>query len=207
MSEPQRAWTLDNSARASNPGGLRVNPFCWLRHYPAWPLVLFFGFWALVVLAWLVNREQLWGLAVAALAVNGFYWKRLREHFRYGDANPGIVVSLEPMLIAVATDLTKGAGQYPVVKIFNKRLPTIDGQRPRLGARLATVALYEGSSDKSPHWSDFDPLPAQCATGDQAALERIMNSFTQRDWDRLNSWLAHVPQPFRRGLYPIPPGE
>lgn len=206
MSEPQRAWTLDNSARASNPGGLRVNPLRWLQHYPTWPLILFFGFWALIALAWLLNRQQLWGLAVAALVMNGFYWKRLREHFRYGDANPGIVVSLEPMLIAVATDLTRGVGQYPVVKIFKKRLPTIGGQLPQLGSRLATVALYDGS-DKSPHWSDFDPRPAQCATADQAALDRVMHSFTQRDWDRLNSWLAQVPQPFRCGLYHIRPGE
>lgn len=207
MSELQRSWTLDKSARASNPGGLRVNPIRWLRHYPAWPLILFFGFWALAALAWFLNKEQLWGLALMALLMNGFYWKRLREHFRYGNANPGVIVSLEPMLIAVSADLTKGVGHYPVIKISKKRLPTVCGELPQLGARLATVALYDASPDKSPHWSDFDPRPADCATGDVEAIERVMNSFTERDWDQLNSWLGQVPRPLRCGLFHVRPGE
>ena len=41
MSEDQSTWTLDDSARAGNPGNVRVNRFRWFRNYPKWPLIWF----------------------------------------------------------------------------------------------------------------------------------------------------------------------
>lgn len=74
--EDQHALTLDNSARASNPGNLRVDRFRWLRHYPKWPLIWFsaFAFFSLVACS---VHGSYWILAVLLLGANWFYWRRL----------------------------------------------------------------------------------------------------------------------------------
>lgn len=112
------------------------------------------------------------------------------------------------MLIAVSSDLTKGFGEYPVVKIIEKSLPAVCGQTPRVGSRLPTVALYESSPDEDvPHWADFDPRPIECATGDLDAMQAVMNTFTEDDWNELKLWLRQVPRPFCRGLYHVQVSE
>lgn len=203
MSDEYDSWTLDDSTRATNPGNLRVNPFRWFRHYPNWPLIWFFSLALFVALACL-GHWSFWIGASLLLVMNWLYWQRIREHFRSGDANPGIVVSMDPMMIAVSTDLTKGLGRYPVIKIIEKSLPTVCGQVPQIGSMLATVALYESSPDDNlPHWADFHPRPVDCATGNLAAMQRVMNTFTEADWNQLRSWLGQVPRPFRCGLFHI----
>jgi hypothetical protein len=61
------------------------------------------------------------------------YWKKVSEHLMYGCANPGIVLPLDPMLIAVSTDLTMGEVEYPVVRIIQKKLLSLCGKPPRVG--------------------------------------------------------------------------
>ncbi len=117
MSQEQRTITLDDSARASNPGNLEVNLFRWLRHYPKWPVIWFGSLLLFVGLAF-VGHWTYWIIALALLVMNLLYWQRVRDHFRHGDANPAIILSLKPMLIAVSADLSKGAGKYPAIKII-----------------------------------------------------------------------------------------
>ena len=204
--EHQNALTLDNSARASNPGNLRVNRLRWLRHYPRWPLIWFSSLAFFVVLAYSFHWS-FWIFAVLLLLMNWLYWRRISDQFRYGCANPAMIVSLDPMLIAVSTDLTKGFGKYPVIKIIEKNLPTACGQLARLGSMLPAVALYHQSPDEMPHWSNFDPRPIDCATGDVEAMRRVMNTITEDDWNELRVGLKQVPQPFCCGLYHIATSE
>lgn len=207
VSKDQKTWTLDDSARASNPGNFEVNPFRWVRHYPKWPLIWLCGLGSFVALAVLVHWS-FWVFALLLLGMNWFYWQRVREHFRHGCANPAIIVSMEPTLIAVSTDLTKGRGQYPVIKIIEKELPAACGQFPQVGCRLAAVALYEVSADdKLPHWEDFDPRPIDCATGDLDVVRAVTGTFAKEDWDELRVWLRQVPRPYRCGLYHIRDSE
>ncbi|MDA1049675.1 MAG: DUF3239 domain-containing protein [Planctomycetota bacterium] len=203
VSEEQKTWTLDDSARASNPGNLQVNPFRWFRHYPKWPMIWLCSFVFFVALASLVHWS-FWVVALLLFAMNWFYWQRVRDHFRHGCANPAIIVSMEPTLIAVSTDLTKGIGEYPVVKIIEKSIPAACGQVPQVGSRLPVVALYEPSpDDELPHWADFDPRPIDCATGNLDAIQAVMSTFTEDDWNELKLWLRQVPRPFCCGLYHV----
>ncbi len=195
-------FTLGASA-ASNPGRLRVNYLRWLIHKPTWPLI-WGGLALLCLVAALSLHWSLWVPAALLLAWNVLYWVRVREHFWSGCANPGVVVSVDPLLIAVATDLTKGVGTYPAVKIVRARLRHIDGQLPRVGVRVGTVALYTATFDENiPHWVDFDPLPAQYATGDPKKISTLLGSFTADDWADLERFLQQVPQPYQPGLYMI----
>lgn len=193
-----------NGTVASNPGRLRVNYLRWLIHKPAWPLG-----WAAAALAALAGAVWLhwafWIPAALLLLCNAFYWFRLKTHFERGDANPGLVVSATPPLVAVATDLTKGFGSYPAVKVFAAGPLRVAGRRPEAGDRVATVSLYAPGSDASlPHWADFDPHPAEYVTADPAALAGLMATFTPGDWDNLSRLLEQVPRPYRPGLYLVP---
>lgn len=192
-----------NGTVASNPGRLRVSYLRWLTHKPTWPLG-----WAAAALAALAGAVLLhwafWIPAVFLMLCNAFYWFRLKMHFERGDANPGLVVSATPPLVAVATDLTKGFGSYPVVKVFAAGPLRVSGRRPEVGDRVGTVALYSPGPDPAvPHWADFDPHPAEYVTADPAALDGLMDTFTPADWDNLARLLEQVPRPYRPGLYTV----
>jgi hypothetical protein len=133
-----------------------------------------------------------------------FYWIRVKEHFLSGDTNPGVIVSLNPILIAVSTDLSMGIGSYPAIKIVRTRLPLIANQKPAIGACVAMVSLYSYPISNAPHWSDFDPYPVMCATSDAAVINAKVASFSQEDWQELAQMLKNVPQPYKEGLYLMP---
>lgn len=201
--EREKMVTVDSSSAASNPGMVQVNYLHWFLNYPLWPIIWALSLVVFAVLTYMVHR----GFGVPAfllLLMNRFYWTRVREQFRYGCVNPGVVVSLRPLLIAVSTDLSKGVGEYPVVKIINKRLTSIAGQRPQIGTRVATVALYsQGTDSAKPHWIDFDPRPVDCATTNIAQITRVLHSIPAEEWQQLERWLPQVPKPYTPGLYMI----
>lgn len=157
-------------------------------------------------MSFLAPKDGYWIIAIILLVLNFYYWQRIREHFMHGCANPGVVVSMSPMLIAVSTDLTKGEGQYPAIKIIRKNLSTINGRRPIIGTKVATVALYSaGFDENAPCWNDFYPLPVDCAMGDQKIYKAILNSFSDDDWAALRNGLNQIPRPFRKGLFHVAP--
>ena len=203
---PPTGLTMSQGSYASNPGKLRVNPLRWILHKPTWPIVLallFVGSVALVSFwpGFLTGFALLFGGAF-----NFFYWRRVSDHFRYGCANPGIVVSLDPTLIAVSTDLTMGEGKYPVIKIIEANLTKSAGEPLKVGSLLPTVALYNHpANDDHPHWSDFDPLPADYVTGNVAKVLMVLATFTHEDIDELKSGLKHIKQPYEPGLYVLWP--
>ncbi|MFY8073681.1 MAG: DUF3239 domain-containing protein [Pirellula sp.] len=205
MNEEQSTWTLDDSSRASNPGNLDVQYLRWFKSYPMWPLV-WFSTLAIFTLLSIFLHWVFWIPAVLLLVMNLLYWRRVSDHFHHGCANPGVVLSLEPMLIAVATDLTMGDGQYPVIKIIEKKLASICGNPPKVGSIVPTVALYQPSmKPDQTHWADFDPRPVDCATSDLGEIKRVIESFTPEDLKELHSWIQQVPRPYQPGLYPIEP--
>lgn len=180
MAKPKRTSTLDDSTRASNPGGLSVNYLYWLRSFPREsleviiPLVIFTGF------AFLINYVFLWALidifrtgegwdslpsALFGIAVmDGIFWfgiaplrdrllfliTRIREQFQYGCINPGIVICTNPPLVAVCTDLATGGIQHHVIKIVPQPLRWMKHGVPPVGTRLASVALYQGMQPELP---------------------------------------------------------
>ena len=170
------------------------------RHYPKWPLLWIALVAASMVPVWLVS---LWFLFLLVLMLLGpvAWCIHVRERFVYGDANVGVVVQVEPTLVAVLTDLSKGFGSYPAVRIVRARLRRIGDKPVRVGMRLPTVAVYRGlPHSESSHWCDFDPKPLECATADRKMLARVMASFTDEDGERLEAMVRELPS-IRPGLY------
>jgi hypothetical protein len=207
MRDEQQSWTLDNSTSASQPGGIRVEFFRWFQSYPKWPSIWGGMLFLSLVLA-IAYSKFFWVAFLVALIINVFYWQRVRDHFLHGCVNPAVIVSVEPMLIAAATDLSTGQGTYPAIRIFESSLSSVCGQEPKIGTRLATVALYSsGTNEHAPKWDSFDPRPVDCATTDQTVMSHTMNAIDQESWQQLQSWLAYIPRPFQPGLYNIENSE
>lgn len=192
------------NAMASNPAHLKVNVLTWLRCKPTWPLI-WAGLALVCVVAALFIHWLFWIAAGLMVLCNVLYWANVRIHYWQGDANPGLVVSEDPLLVATATDLrTTDVVSFPVVKIIEAPGLRIEGQPAKLGARLATVSMYGPDTVKDGLcWKDFDPLPAPYATQDMKQLNRLMQTFRGEDWARLEQYLKRVPQPYQVGLYHI----
>lgn len=195
--------TLDDRTVASHPGGVALQPLRYLIHRPKVPLIMaavLAGSIALAVLvsAWFTILVVLVGL------VNLLYWWRLSESFKHGCLNTAVVVSVKPTLVAVHTDLSKGEGEYPVVKIVAGRVPIVGRRELRVGDRVPHIATYYGLVDDDlPHWEDFFPKPASCATSDTAAIDELITRYEEEDWQEFERDLAQVPEPYTPGLYPI----
>ncbi|MHB9132795.1 MAG: DUF3239 domain-containing protein [Armatimonadota bacterium] len=201
MAENTEFSLVDPATTASNPGELELDRWQWYRHYPLWPTLWAITLGLSLALAWGVHG-WFYVLAFVVLIINRVYWAQVRAQFKMGCVNPGVVVALDPPLIAVSTDLSKGIGEYPAVKIIRTRLSRIGAQPPQIGARVPTVALYSPGKDPL-RWADFDPRPAQCATTLAAELTRLLQSIPEEEWQQLQTGLTHVPQPYQPGLYLI----
>lgn len=199
----ERNYTVDNNTYASNPGNARLNPMVWIKYNFK---VVFLLTLSILVSAFLTFTISFWFSILLLIAVfaNVFYWLRKKEHFRSGDSNGGLIVAINPTLVAVATDLTQGFGSYPVVKI----IPFKGKENAQIGDRIPTVALYSRSPDDSIlHWIDFHPIPLTYATNDNQVIERALNSYSEDQWSILEKQLKEIKKPYQRRLYKVAKNE
>ena len=201
INEVEGHWLLSNTY-ATHPGKLAFNPIALMKIYPKLLFVallwLFFLLAAVSGIAWTA-----WIFAIVIPMPLLFYWFKLHIHFKMGDANPGIIISTHPTLMAVLTDLSKGEGRYPAVAVTQVDFSKINKAAVKPGMQLATVSLYYNSNDSAPHWSDFLPLPAQYATGNKKKIEELLDSFSQEEWSKLDQAIAQIPQPYKEGVYRV----
>lgn len=193
----EKIYTVDDNTFATNPGNVILKPLVWIKYNFVTTSMLMIS---LILSIWLTISVSSWFFIIALLsiAVNLFYWKRKKEHFRYGDSNGGIIVATNPMLVAVTTNLTKGFGKYPVIKIIKYNA------KGEIGDKIGTVALYSASTDEeTQHWIDFHPIPINYATNNVAEIERAMKSYDTEQWKQIEDRLLQVPKPYVAGLYKI----
>lgn len=200
MSDEQNSWTLVDSTRASMPGNLKVNPFIWIRFYPIWPLIWFLSLFLSSALTYFYHWLFLIPVIILTL-INIFYWQRVTEHFLYGCVNPAVIISLNPVKFAVSTDLSKGTGEYPVIKIIEKNLSKVCGKKTKIGAVFPTIALYQKSDETLPYWDNFFPYPVDCATNNIEIIKNILHGFTEEDIAELKFGLTQIQKPYKCGLY------
>lgn len=230
--QPQRPLILDGNTYASNPGNLNIDYLYWIRSFPSQPIQLILPIIALLALAifidWIFGAaildvlrkgKTLEHLPFALLGVAifniffgiGIWWflKKLtflavyiREYFVYGCVNPSIIVASKPPLVAVFTDLRTNIMPYYAIKILPQPLHWMKNGVPPLGTRLATVALYEGNINKG-YWDNFHPIVIDCVTGNQADIQRVLESIPDWEWEQLEIGLDYM-KTTKPGLYPIP---
>lgn len=187
---------------ATNPALLRPNLLRYYLCYPKSVLLAALPAIMLLALAALVH----WAFALpgaALLIVFALYGRKIRGQFVSGFINPGVVVSLRPPLIAAMSDLVRVEGRHwPVVQVRPHPLSRTSGGPPQVGQRLATVAVYYGEHD-GPHWLDFDPVAANCVTGNPTRLQQMLTTIHEEQWQGLDAALKQLPQPLAPGQYKI----
>ena len=202
--ELRRSQEASNTA-ASNPGKFKASILQYSKAYPKWPMIWFGGLFASIIMCIVTP----WFLIVAAFFAfaTWFYCTQLRTQFIAGCVNPGIIVSIQPPLVAIYTDLAKGGNKFPVVKIEAHPIHRMSTGAAEQDQKITTVAFYESMEDELEHWTDFIPRLTACATSDRRIIQKQLKSIESDDWANLKAALSQVPKPLTPGLYRYYPDE
>ncbi|TWT38354.1 DUF3239 domain-containing protein [Blastopirellula retiformator] len=197
-------------AAASHPAGVRINHLRYFQFYPVEIL-----WWAIpsIPLA-LLGQTIHWGFYVPIVIMIGLFALRCRivsSYFRDGDTCPGVIVSMEPPLLAVLTNVSADPSfdePIMVIKVQAHKLKTVGGEPAKVGQRIVSAAFYEeDAAEKYPaepkRWGDFFPTPIEYGTSDPAAIDYVKSQVSDESWRQLKDGLKQVPRPFAPGIYDI----
>jgi Protein of unknown function (DUF3239) len=140
-------------------------------------------------------------LALVALSVfaNSLYWVYVKEHYT-ADSNGGVVVSVDPPLVAVLTDLAVAGGSYPAIKIIKYKVK----RKISIGDKVATVSTYKWPEEINQHyWDDFFPWPVEYATNNAADIKKELDGYSSDDWCNLSIAIDQLDKPYKVGLFRV----
>jgi len=201
----KKKLTLDNNTTASNPGSINFKPMIWIKHdlETVIPFVVALVFF--IILSFVYS--YFWLVIVLFILAKGmYYFVSIKEHFT-ADSNLGVVVSKKPLLLAVYTDLTKGNGHYPVIKIIDYK-----GSKDVLfGEKIGTISTYSQSDEESflyreggtPYWVNFYPFPVTYATDDQKEIQQTLSTYPEGQKELIMDCVKQLPKPYKKGLYRV----
>lgn len=191
---------------ASNPGAIRFEIGTYLKCYPRVIVVSAAGVLAgltLLLAASVTDVLPAWvGITVAAVGVLYPAWIRFKMGMwmANGDVCPGVVLDPEAGIIAVWADMSSQPPTVvPAIKILQVPLKATPAGPCSRGQRITAVCTYGGSLNND-RWDDIYPVPALCATKNQATLRRSLESVPKEQWQNLQDGLKQIPRPFQPGL-------
>jgi hypothetical protein len=173
---------LSFSSYGSNPGMINVSFAQWLK-YNKFPLLGYFFviILGLALIPWLKFFSL---IIIFPLWKINEYRKEIRDCYAMGNIIPGIVVHTNPLLIASVTNLSKGLGKFPVVRIDS--FPSFFHYHKgvvKKGCRIPMLAIYfqMPGSDLN-YWNDLRPWPVEFATGDRNLIGKKYYSIPEESW-------------------------
>jgi hypothetical protein len=164
--------TLDDRARASDPGKLKLSHAKMRKFHPQ-----IYGFRASLIDFF---RKP---------ARNSSYWRTyFEEHMQHGDSRAALVVSLRPLLIAAYTD------EFDCVAMLQFPAELVSEYRLRAGQRLLTVNTYtfgerlvfdlEHGPASYRRFRNFSPLIAEFLSDDTQRIETRKSLIAEAEWKR-----------------------
>jgi hypothetical protein len=201
----RKKFTLDDNSTPSNPANIRLKPFVWVK-YDLVNVLSYFLPLVFSVLLCVVHSYYWLVVAIPILLLNGYYWLNVVEHYR-ADSNLGIVISIDPPLLAVYTDLSKGVGSFPAIKIIDFKVK----EKLQLGTEVGTVAIYRSededsflnSDDELNYWVNFYPLPIDYATDNTSEHELHMSAYAVGQKSLVMATIRQLPKPYTQSLYKV----
>ncbi|MDF1696697.1 MAG: hypothetical protein P1U56_12725 [Saprospiraceae bacterium] len=136
---------------------------------------------------------------IGSLLYNIWYWIHTFNRFKGGDVNLGKVISLRPTLVAVASDMRKYSGDYPILKIVETKLPKTDMELDKI---IPTIALYNDNPHGYPFWAEFHPVPVSQGIGDRNHIDQMLSNFSQSKIDTLNDYIEKT-KTYQTGIYKV----
>lgn len=188
--EPSFRQILKESlnSEGTNPGRVRLNPIRWTVMYPVKVLKLSVGLLISSVLT--IKIHWLFSIIfIGFLLWNIWYWWNSFLRFKVGDVNPGKVIQLNPDRIAVATNMTKGFGNFPILKILDIKLRKEDRILNKI---IPTIASYTNNPFGYPFWSEFNPVPMNHGIKDERIIEHYSNTYGDEEIKTLNEYIDKV---------------
>lgn len=199
---------IDHDTFASLAGRIKANPLKYFLHYPlsVLPLLLFFIITQAVSVFFLYkqSRYPLSGLLtlLCILFLLRLRWKHIIAFAYHGDLCACKVVSINPLRVAVYTDLRLSSKKYPVIKVIEPPIKNVEGKPLQLGDLLAAVALYRSSSAYEDRWEDFNPIPVQCFSFNELQNRNSVIKIDSELWRALDSGIEQIGERVRQlGLY------
>lgn len=193
-----KAPFYDSNSLASNPGRMSLNFLQWIKMNSISILkkkIILIGSLILMIkVHWLFVI-----LFLGLLLYNVWYWFGAFNKFKAGDVNPGKVISINPDRVAVATNMTKLGGNYPILRIIETKLPKFEKE---VGMFIPTVALYNDNPHEYPFWAEFHPVPISHGTSDKSILKGRFETFSKEDFNKINKYLVEV-NTIQEGTYRV----
>jgi len=194
---------LSNGAFASNQSNLEVDFNQWYRHEKQ-PLRKHY-LWIIFAVLLMPFITIIGGIIIAFQIMKiRSYREEIREYYKMGDTIPGIVTSLNPTTIASLTDLSKGFGRYPVLKVSTYKTKKLSKRKIEVGDKIPMTAIYytfEGSV--SDYWHNVESYPVEFATKNRNKIAEKIYSISILEWNRLEKAISHNKHITKPGLYKI----
>ena len=122
-----------------------------------------------------------------------------RDMFKSGDLCPGIVINEIDPKIAVLTDLSRGIGKFPIIRVKTVMLP----RKYRVKGALIAVAGGYQTTGKYLHWNYFIPLPLPSGIKDEKLIEEKIKLIPTLEWVTLKSRIKGLQDEQPEGYYPF----
>ncbi len=121
--------------------------------------------------------------AIAAGVLVWKVWKRLAVIFENGLLTPGIVLSSDPLRVAVMACMSHGQGQ-PCWGIRRLDLDKLPAHPHGPGTRVPFVSIFE-PGELPDRWAGFNPCPISYGTGRKDRLDACVAKLGALEFDRL----------------------
>lgn len=203
---PEIDSEIVNRSYSTRAPKIRPRFFRWVRYHSEFKL-LFYGALVLLgigVVLWGGGMElsdrldgPLAGIA-KAIGVIGFLmlllgigvalllrwlWKHTAIHFANALLTPGIVISREPLRVAVLANISNGVGKtYHGVRRLD--LPALPVHEHEPGTRVPFSTTFR-EGDHAERWGDFNPEPICFGTGDRKAINECLSRIDGEEFDAL----------------------
>lgn len=198
-------------------GRLPFDPSIYYRCYATWPsraaasvlsgaTMLGWAWWSTGD-TW-TEAAQLLGALGCGAFVTGAWWllshhRATAERFAWGPVAPAIVVGVNPVRIAVLTDL--GYDRRCVAMAVRVTTQPLDRvQRVTVGTRTLALLDPQPCQDGRRH-PDVHVTAAACGCSDEPTLQALQASFPPTTWDALHEAWQAVGQPLEDGLHWVAP--
>lgn len=192
----------DHSARATNQSNFTADEWTYIKSRKRYYIKL-----SLIALLILICSLFIsWGLFILLfyfLFLSYFNIITILDLYNIGTLNATKVVTLRPTRIAVLTDLSKGFGKYPLVKICKIDLPK---NYSKINERIPSSCGYQNHYNQN-FWDRVIPNPIVFATNDKKTIEAKLKEIPSQDWIDLNQWLNLNKNNLYEGYYPILKGN
>lgn len=180
-----KSLLFDSHTIPTYQGDMKLNIIQWTKfnfRKVADPIIfMIIGYLMMVRIHWFFGI-----ILIAALLYSIWYWLMASNRFKGGDMNPGKVISLNPTLVAVASDMRKFTGDFPILKIIQTKLPKED---QKIGKVIPTVALYNDNPHGYPFWAEFHPVPVIHGIKDRNHIQQILTNFSKVSMDSLDEYI------------------